>query len=419
MKVEAIEKQLFNAQFPNVIETENAKGEIKTKILATIPNLRYLLRSYGVTVEYDEILKRQSVYFANSKTNHDLEDEAALMVIKSLCALNGLPLATADLLPALFVQNTVNPIVEWITSSAWDGEDRLFHLENSLNVGDLLSEHFRNSVLRLWMTQCVAAADNGVIGCGLNRHAVKKFELVLILQGEQGAKKTSWLNSLVPEAYRDYLKDGLHLDPTDRDSIKKCVSSWICELGEIDATFRRADIARLKAFLSNQTDEIRLPYNRTAANFKRRTSFCASVNGEQFLNDTSGSRRFITLPVIACNSNHNLNMQQVWSQIWHGYINGAIWWTDAALDGEIKRRNEKHNEISAIGEQVAISFNVNDTTMAGAEHLSPTAILIHCGIREPKRAQVKELTEFLQSKGFKYKQGAGGIRGFTIAKLFN
>lgn len=417
-KVQSLEMPLFNAKFPNVITKEDKQGNETEKRLATIGNLRYLLHAYAITVEYDVILKRQAIYF-NDKTGHDLEDESALIVIRSLCALNQLPITTSEMLTPLFVENTRNPVIEWITSTPWDRIDRVKQLCNSLQPIDVMNDvDFRDKVLRLWLTQCVAAADNAEIGCAINKNAIAKFELVLILQGAQGAQKTSWFNALVPNSLRDYLKDGIHLDTTDRDSKKKAVSTWICELGEIDATFRKSDIAQLKAFLSNQSDEMRLAYARTEARFKRRTSFCASVNGEQFLSDSTGSRRFISLPIHTCYVAHNINMQQVWAQVWHDYNNGAIWWTDSALDVEIKQRNEKHNETSAIGETIAIYFNINDRDIAGAEHVSVTSILMSSGIREPKRAQVKEATEFLSSRGFKFKQGVGGIRGFTIAKLF-
>jgi ribosomal protein S13 len=109
-------------------------------------------------------------------------------------------------------------------------------------------------------------------------------------------------------------------------------------------------------------------------------------------------------------------MQQIFAQFWNDYINGAIWWTTANLDDEVKARNEKHNEVSVIAEMVAEHFNVNDVDIEGTTHLTPTKILMESGIREPKRQQVKELTEFLQSKGFRYK-AVRGIRGFSIAKL--
>lgn len=398
--------------FPHTAKTDSGN----VKILPTIENLEFLLQQYGITLEYDEILKRRSIVFAGHSTKgHDMEDESALMIIKSLCGLNQISPTIIELLPAIFQNNTVNPIKNWILSKAWDGLDHKQQLFNSITVAPE-DENYRNQALNVWLTQCVAAADNGEIGRALNPRAVRKFEIVLILQGGQGARKTSWLNSLLPDALRDYIKDGMHLDPTDKDTTKKCISTWLCELGEIDATFRKSDIARLKAFLSNQVDEIRLPYDRTSMQFKRRTSFCASVNSEQFLTDSTGSRRFIPVQVLSCNDAHGVDMQQLFAQYWNEYTRGAIWWTTADFDADVKTRNEKHNEISVIGEMVSEHFNVNDLDMEGAEHLTATQILVDSGIREPKHRQVKELTEFLQSKGFKFK-AVKGKRGFSIAKL--
>ncbi len=406
--VQLLDKAIPNPRFPHVDEKQKPKP--------TIQNLEYLLDAYSITLEYDEILKRRSIIFAGHGTKgHDMEDESAMMVIKSLCGLNGLSPTLIEMLPAIFQKYTINPIKNWIQSKAWDGIDRKQQLFETITV-EAGSENYRNQALNVWLTQCAAAADNGEIGHSINPRAIRKFEIVLILQGKQGGRKTSWIGALLPDSLRDYVKDGMHLDPTDKDTTKKCISTWLCELGEIDATFRRADIARLKAFMSNQVDEMRLPYDRTTMTFKRRTSFCASVNGEQFLTDATGSRRFVTIPILSCNDSHGLDMQQIFAQYWHEYTNGAIWWTTNEFDEEVKARNEKHNEVSAIAEMVAEFFNVNDADMAGAVHLSPTRILLDSGIREPKRQQVKELTEFLQSKGFRYK-ARDGYRGFTIAQL--
>lgn len=409
-----IKQPLINPQFPDIIVNPDRPNE-KPKILTTIENLKYLLNAYGITAEYDEILKQRSIIFAGHGTKgHDMEDEAALMAIRSLCALNGLSKELTDYLPVVFVENTVNPIKAWIASRAWDGIDRKPQLFQTLTV-ESEKINYRNRLLDVWFRQCVAACDNGEIGYSANRNAVRKFELTLVLQGGQGLKKTSWIKSLVPDSLREFIKDGMHLDTTDKDVIKKCISAWICELGELDATFRKSDIARLKAFLSNQVDEIRLPYDKTTSKFKRRTSFCASVNSEQFLPDLTGSRRFGTLKVLQCNHAHNLDMQQILAQYWHEYICGIQWWVDEELEAMMKVNNEEHNQISVVAEMVAEYFNVNEVDIEGAEHFTVTKILIESGIREPKPQQTKELTEFLQSMGFKRKQQKG-IRGYWIAK---
>jgi hypothetical protein len=123
--------------------------------------------------------------------------------------------------------------------------------------------------------------------------------------------------------------------------------------------------------------------------------------------------------VLNCTETGHIDKQQLWAQAWHYYTTLCRkWYPDAELDALIKARSEVHNEISAIGELVAEYFNVNDSNIGGLNNsLSPTKILIDCGIREPKRQQVKELNEFLTAKGFKLKQGNDGVRGFKIAKF--
>ena len=37
----------------------------------------------------------------------------------------------------------------------------------------------------------------------------------------------------------------------EKDSVMQCVRNWIVELGELDATFRKSDIASLKSFITS------------------------------------------------------------------------------------------------------------------------------------------------------------------------
>lgn len=62
-------------------------------------------------------------------------------------------------------------------------------------------------------------------------------------------------------------------------------------MGELDSTLKREQSA-LKAFLTAARDTYRMPYARAQIRKPRRTSFCATVNPKEFLNDETGSRRF-------------------------------------------------------------------------------------------------------------------------------
>lgn len=421
----AVREQILNAKTPE--KTESKTIDFDEPIYnfphitdsgrkrATIANLRYLFDNYGITVSYDELLKKQTIRFNNThdRGHGDLIDNAGVAHIRSLMALNGMPASSLDLLPALFAEKSSNPILTWIESKKWDGKDRLKTLADTLTVADE-DKHYRDIALRTWLIQCVAAADGA--RRTTNKDALAKYELAFILQGNQGVKKTSWFKKLVPKQLSAYIIDGAHLDPADKETVRTCISSWICELGELDSTFRRSDISRLKAFLSKQTDTLRLPYDRAESQFGRRTSFCGSVNPEQFLNDSTGSRRFLPLQVTACNSLHTIDMQQLWAQAFSYYLDGWQWWCSGELEELLKERHERHTETVPVDELIAETFNIAKINKDfDHRHYTATRILMECGIKEPKSSQANIANAYLKKMGFKQVQ-CEGVRGYWLEK---
>jgi len=399
------------SDFPHT--TEDGKKK------ATIDNLKHLFKQYGITVSYDEMLKKQVMTFNNAKIDNghsDLQDNANIAHLRSLLSLNGMSLGSIDLLPALFAENSSNPILTWIKSKKWDGKTRLTDLANTLSVAEH-DQEYMFLALRTWLIQCVAAADGARHTS--NKNAIAKFELAFILQGGQGVKKTSWFNRLLPPELAEYILDGVHLDPADKDSVKQSTSCWICELGELDSTFKRADISRLKAFLSKKVDIMRLSYDRVSSNLGRRTSFCGSVNPEMFLVDSTGNRRFLPVQVLACDSLHTINMQQLWAQVWQMYLDGEQWWCSKELETMLIERHERHAEINPIHEMVAEVFDIEQIEKTfDSKHYTATKILTECGIKEPKQNQAKFVNEYLKQRGYLQVQHKG-IIGFWLVKRSN
>ena len=383
--------------------------------LCTIANLKHLFEGYQIQVSYDEMLKKQTIKFNNNSDNGhtDLIDNSNMAHIRSLLALNGMSMGAIDLLSALFAENSSNPIIDWITSKPWDKVNRLPALADTLTVADN-DTMYAFTALKTWLIQCVAAADGAKHTP--NKNAIAKYELAFILQGNQGVKKTSWFKRLLPKELDKYIIDGAHLDPGDNETVRICISSWICELGELDSTFRRADISRLKAFLSKQSDTIRLPYDRCASPFGRRTSFCGSVNPEMFLVDATGNRRFLPVQVLACDSSHDIDMQQLWAEVWKLYLDGEQWWCSSELEQMLVERHDRHTEINPIHEMIADVFDVEQVEKNfDSKHYTATKILTECGIRDMKTTQVKFVNEYLKRCGFEqfaYK----GVRGFWLVK---
>ena len=56
-------------------------------------------------------------------------------------------------------------------------------------------------------------------------------------------------------------------------------------------------MAKLKAFITESSDEFRRPYAMKPMVYPRRTSFYATVNNGDFLKDDTGNRRYWVIPV--------------------------------------------------------------------------------------------------------------------------
>jgi len=364
-----LNKPLVKEQFPDLVESENGVSFLAT----TKSNLKHLFKSYGIVAAYDEAIKAQEIIMPNSDNlRHDLYREAALQDIRGLASLNNIKPSITDLIPTIIIENTVNPVKDWILSKEWDGKQRIIELANTLIIEDKEKNDLKNKILFTWLVQCVAALDRAKIGCKLNKYAKPKFELILILQAKQGLTKTTWFTNLLPreieiddngskktmEFSNRYIKDGSNLALDNKDSIKQNISCWINELGELDATFRKSDIAALKAFCSNQADTIRLPFARSECDFKRATSFCASVNDSNFLNDPTGSRRMGVISLSGIVENHGIDMQQMWREVWDFYADGENWWLDKETENAMQENNRlNHQSLSPIEEIIRSSFD--------------------------------------------------------------
>ncbi len=402
----------FNKPIPDgTLPNKGERGSYK----GTIANLTALFEHYEISCQYDNIGKSQKVYFANQDNEHDLSESGNYAWLSSLLSLNNLPQSAMNLLPALMVNNTVNPILDFISTPKTDNTDYFRTVADTLIVADA-DKRYRDLALRTWLYQCVAAADSA-------KHAkvngLAKFELVLVLQGAQGLGKTTWFKSLVPETLQQYIAIGEHLDPDDTNSLRRCLSVWLCELGELDATFRKSDIERLKAFLSQSEDKIRLPYDRAISNYKRRTSFCGSVNPEQFLVDRTGNRRFLPIAVKSIDRLPNTEafLKGFWAQVWHDYTtdNNAIWWANDELEQLLSHHHEQHAEISPIEEQIADRFDFSENLgVQFKKHYTATAVLLACGITNPNKHQIKEVKPFFEKRGIASVQNNGN-RGYWLS----
>lgn len=277
----------------------------------TVENFEFMTQAYGIQFSYDVVLKIPEIVFpSNSVPDGDNKMNACLSRLKSLCVLNGLGKDSVNYVAEMVNSNQMNPVLDWVARVKWDGNPRLQLVTDNIKtevygsssderVNESFSKRYKTKVLRMWFLQCIAALDsarNSPLSHKMGI-AVPKYEHILVFVGDQGIQKTKFIKSLLPNELKQYILTGHELDVKDKDNIKIAISHWITELGELDSTFKKSDISSLKAFLSKEDDQIRMPYAASESKFVRRTSFVGTVNDIQFLVDKTGNRRYLPLHV--------------------------------------------------------------------------------------------------------------------------
>lgn len=365
------------AGFPNIHVGQNGKPSLAS----TIDNLEYLLKGYGISVNYNVITKRTDIHIPGLSGSPDNADASALTHVISLAALNGLPTGQVGMyLEVIGDRNQVNPVLDYIKKKEWDGVDRTGDLCDTLETAPDFPVRLKKCLILKWAISAVAAISS-------DRFRTKG---VLSLQGLQSIGKTSWILSLIDDPYlRDQIiKIDLHLDPGNKDSVLTATSHWIAEIGELDSSFKK-DIARLKGFISSDQDKIRRPYGRRDSVYPRRTVFIATVNHGNFLVDDTGNTRWWTIPVISINFEHNIDMQQFWAQIFSLYEQGEQWWLTLEEERELEAQNAKHRSVNSIRDLVFASLDL-DIDEADRQSMSASELLRELKIVNPTNAQSRD-----------------------------
>lgn len=163
-----------------------------------------------------------------------------------------------------------------------------------------------------------------------------KFDNILVLNGPQGIGKSTLVSLLGGDWYSDSLSIS---DMNDKTAAEKLQGFWILEIGEL-AGMRKADIDKVKAFISRQDDKYRASFGRRVTPHPRQCVFFGTTNSEKgYLRDVTGNRRFWTVKVPGGTERHPWNLkpeeiQQVWAEALAYVERGEKLYLDANLEKE-------------------------------------------------------------------------------------
>lgn len=125
-------------------------------------------------------------------------------------------------------------------------------------------------------------------------HPGIKFDSMIVLNGDQGIGKSTLIAKLGGEWYSDSLNLS---DMNDKTAAEKLQGYWIMEIGEL-AGMRKADLDKVKAFISRQDDKYRASFGRRVTPHPRQCVFFGTTNSQNgYLRDITGNRRYWNVKV--------------------------------------------------------------------------------------------------------------------------
>jgi predicted P-loop ATPase len=115
-----------------------------------------------------------------------------------------------------------------------------------------------------------------------------QFDFVLTLKGAQGIRKSTSFLALMPNP--DWMSSSTH--DQAKDMTVALHRTLITELAELEHITGKRSTGALKNHITTRVDLCRVPYGKAYERLRRRSIMVASVNGDEFLRDHTGDRRF-------------------------------------------------------------------------------------------------------------------------------
>ena len=243
----------------------------------------------------------------------------------------------------------------------------------------------------------------------------------LVLTGEQGKFKTTFLDLLCPPALHGYSYTG-KIYPQEKDTLTYIGQNLIVNIDDQLKALNKRDENELKNLITCPMVKYRMPYDKYVEEHPHLASFVASVNGNDFLTDPTGSRRFLPFEVLSIDIERAkaISMDNVYAEAKALLKSGFRYWFDDDEIAELYRESEDFQVQTAEMELLLRCFE-KPTEDESYSLMTTTEILTYLGIYTHQPLVAKRMGEALKKAGYiklsKRRNGGCPIYVYKIRKI--
>ena len=315
----------------------------------------------------------------------------------------------------------INPIQEYFkTLPTVDASEVLYKIEiNQCAIANLAScVIVRNSekwlpYLIKWL---VAVVANAIDDRECRNHTC------LVLTGEQGKFKTTFLDLLCPPALKGYSYTG-KIYPQEKDTLTYIGQNLIVNIDDQLKALNKRDENELKNLITCPMVKYRMPYDKYVEEHPHLASFVASVNGNDFLTDPTGSRRFLPFEVLAIDIERakTISMDAVYTEAKALLKSGFRYWFDDDEIVKLYKEIEEFQVQTAEMELLLRCFEKPTDDNPNCTYMTTTEIITYLGYYTHHPLSLKHMGEALKRVGFekvsKRREGSSPIYVYKVRKI--
>ena len=395
---------MVRSSFNNAYETHRLglanpieRSLMHQQLLEEFLNRRYMFRRNCVTGELEYQEKFRYILWWKPLTEEAQND------INNAAIAEGIKVWPKDLERILVSEriSEYDPVRQWLQAlPKWDGRDRLGEMAARVSTQTPgWTENFK-----IWMRSMVSQWRSG-------SDAMYGAQMVLMLVGGQGTRKSTFMRMLLPKKLMPYYIDRIDF-ANKKEAIRALSRFLLINIDEYDQ-ISKAQTAFLKHLIQRTDVKERKMYSTVFEQNQRNAAFCATTNSLAPLKDASGSRRYLVVEVNGVidtdvQGDRAIDYPQMYAQIVYEIEHGE----EYAFTGERERQIVEHNaDYYEVPNAVSLFEDMFCHPQAGDESLllSPTEILTQ--IRDERRVNIVNQANATLLGSYLYRNGYQKGRG--------